>query len=157
MKLINDFTTSVKKAFDEIDPQWKSYPGLVVCGTHSQVNVDEVVEEIRKTRENKTPTLLICSGHQMGAIQWARDNGIPDATSEEYGVGTFVVKKRPQMKVGLHDGETWWSNYEVVIDWEIPDHFLSVPFHPEYRSSIDNPHPLLVKFINNCKKHAMVS
>ena len=157
MKLINDFTTSVKKAFDEIDPQWDSYPGLVVCGTHSQVHVDSVVEEIRRARESKLPSLLICSGHQMGAIQWARDNGIPDATSEEYGFGTFVVKKRPEMKVGLHDGETWWSNYEVVIDWEIPDHFISVPYHPEYRSSIDNPHPLLLKFINNCRKHAMVS
>lgn len=36
---------------------------------------------------------------------------------------------------------------EVV---EIPDHpwFVGVQFHPEYKSTVDNPHPLFVAFVN---------
>ena len=38
---------------------------------------------------------------------------------------------------------------EVV---EIPAHkwFLGVQFHPEYKSTVENPHPLFVNFIKNC-------
>jgi CTP synthase len=33
---------------------------------------------------------------------------------------------------------------------EIPSHrwFVGVQFHPEYRSTVENPHPLFVEFIN---------
>ena len=152
MKLFGDFQTSVRKALTEIDPKWESYDGLVVCGSHTPHDTEMIIEEIRKARNEKRPALLICLGHQLGAIQWARDNGIPDATSEEFGIGTFVVKKRPKLKVGLRDGESWWSDYFVDIKWDIPDYFVSVPFHPEYQSSKGKPHPLLVHFLNICKK-----
>src|SRR3990167_10732737 len=145
MELLNDFTDSVEKALEEINSNWRNYDGLIIAGTHSPHDVEMMIDKIREAREKGTPTLLICAGYQLGAIQWARDNGIPDATSEEFGTGTFVVKKRPKLKVGLHEGESWWSNYDVAIDWEIPNHFISVPFHPEYQSSKENPHPLLVK------------
>lgn len=153
MEIINNFQTTVCKALSEIDEDYERYPALVVCGTHNQENVGEVIAKIQKARENNTPTLLICAGHQLGAIEYARNVlGIKNATSEEFGIGTFVVRKRPALKVGLHEGETWWSNYEVVIDWVIPSNFISVPFHPEYQSSKEKPHPLLVKFLNLCKK-----
>lgn len=152
MQILNDFNTTVHKALQEIDPNYESYDGLVVCGTHNFHDVEEMIEEIRKARVGGRPTLLICAGHQLGAIEYARNVlGITDATSQEFGEGTFVVRKRPELKVGLHGGETWWTNYEVVIDTEIPPHFISVPFHPEYQSSKHNPHPLLVKFIKRCK------
>ena len=150
--ILNDFSTSVRKALGEINPNYHLLRGLIICGTHNQQNVEELINLIRVARMEKIPTLLICAGHQLGAIQWARDNGIPDATSEEFGQGTFVVKKRPERKVGLHEGESWWSNYEVVIDWEIPSWFVSVPYHPEYQSSKDSPHKDLVKFLQLCKK-----
>ena len=160
MEILNDFNTSVCKALEEIDPKWQSYQGLVVCGTHAPHDTEMIIEKIRQARAMGLPALLICAGHQLGAIQWARDNGIPDATSEEYGhVGTCVVRKRPQLKVGLHEGESWWSNYEVVIEvYEkymkfLPVHFSSVAFHPEYGSCIGVPHPLLVRFLNNCRKY----
>ena len=154
MKILNDFSTTVKKALWEIDPHYMDLKGLVVCGTHSPHNVEEMIEEIKNARLNQTPTLLICFGYQLGAIEWARNiGGIPNATSEEFGTGTFVVVKRPELKVGLHEGETWWSNYKVDIDWEIPSYFVAVPYHPEYQSSKENPHPLLVEFINKCKKY----
>lgn len=154
MIILNDFDTSVKRALGEINPSFNKLNGLVVCGTHNQDNIEEMINIIADARIRKIPSLLICAGHQLGAIEYARNVlGIKDATSEEFGKeGTWVVKKRPKMKVGLHDGESWWSNYEVAIDWEIPDHFISVPFHPEYQSSKRKPHALLVKFLNLCTK-----
>lgn len=152
MKILCNFQTSVRKALTEIDPKWESYDGLIVCGTHTPHDTEQLIDEIRQARNEKRPALLICFGHQLGAIQWARDNGIPDATSEEFGAGTFVVKKRSQLKVGLQNGESWWSNYFVDIKWDIPDYFVSVAFHPEYESSKKNPHPLLIHFLNLCRK-----
>ena len=152
MQILNDFQVSVRRALEEIDPNYENYEGLVICGTHTPHDTEMMIEKIKEARENNIPALLICFGHQLGAIQWARDNGIPDATSEEFGKGTFVVKKRPEMKVGLRDGESWWSNYEVAIDWEVPAHFVSMAYHPEYNSSLERPHKDLIKFLHLCKK-----
>ena len=150
MEIIGDFNTSVERALSEIDEDWKQYPGLVVCGSHTPHDIEITIQKIRDARNSGTPALLICMGHQLGCIQYYRDNGIPDATSEEFGQGTFVVKKRPELKVGLHEGESWWSYYEAD-DYPIPDNWISVGFHPEYQSSSDKPHKLLVKFLEYAK------
>lgn len=152
MEILNDFRTSVAKALGEIDPGWMDCVGLVVCGTHAPHDVEYMIDKIQHARENKIPALLICFGYQLGCIEYARNVlGIKDATSEEFGSGTFVVKRRPELKVGLHEGESWWSNYEAET-WPIPEHFVAVPFHPEYQSTKHHPHPLLVKFIDLCRK-----
>lgn len=152
MEILNDFSTSVRKALEEIDPNYEYYKGLVICGTHNPHNTEEMIDLIRIAREEKVPALLICFGHQLGAIEFARNIlGIKDATSEEFGQGTFVIRKRPELKVGLHEGESWWSNYDVAIDYKFPEWFISVPFHPEYQSNKEKPHPLLLKFIENAK------
>src|SRR3990167_941099 len=136
MEIYNSFQTSVKKALDEIDVNWPTYRGLIICGTHSPHDTEKMISRIKEARESGEPALLICAGHQLGAIEYARNVlGIKDATSEEFGNGTFVVKKRPELKVGLYDGKSWWSNYEVTIDYKFPYYFISVPFHPEYQSS----------------------
>ena len=153
MVILNDFSTSVRKSLEEIDPDYDSYEALVVCGTHNQQNPQEMIEAITIARKLKIPALLICAGHQLGAIEYAQSLGIKDATSEEFGEGTFIVKKRDKMKVGLHEGESWWTNYEVdpAFHWEVPSNWVSVPYHPEYQSSKDKPHKDLVKFIELCK------
>lgn len=153
MEIYNSFQTSVKKALDEIDPNWPKYRGLIICGTHSPHDTEKMINRIKEARENGEPALLICAGHQLGAIEYARNIlGIKDATSEEFGEGTFVVKKRKDLKVGLYDGESYWNNYEVVLDgWEKPENFFTSQFHPEYESSIDKHHPLLVEFIKYAK------
>ena len=156
MEVLSEFQTSVRKALNEIDFKWESYEGLIICGSHSLIpeEAEYLIERIREAREVKKPTLLICMGHQLGAIEYARNVlGIKDATSEEFGQGTFVVKKRPELKVGLHEGESWWSNYDVAIDWKKPLSQLTTPYHPEYNSSIDKPHPILSKFIGMCKEY----
>ena len=104
MEILNDFNTTVKKALEEIDPNYQDYPGLVICGTHSPHDVEQMIEKIREAREYGTPFLGICFGHQLAAIEYARNVlGIKDATSEEFGKGNFVVYKLPQLNVGLHN------------------------------------------------------
>lgn len=155
MQVFGDFLTTLSKALEEIDPKWEEYDGLIVAGSHTPTNPESIIQEIRNAREAKKPILLICYGHQLGAIEYARNvKGIYDATSEEWGEGTFVVAKRIDgLNVGLRDGETYWNNYEVIIDWTQPEHMISTQSHPEYQSSIDKPHPTLVKFLNICKQH----
>lgn len=155
MEVLNDFTTSVRRAFDEIDPDWEGYDGLVVCGTHTPRNIESMIDKIHQARTLKRPFLGICFGHQLYAIEYARHMlGIKNATSEEFSKkGTFVVKKRPFMKVGLHDGESWWNNYEVVIPLEYPPLFYTVQYHPEYNSSLLRPHPVLTEFLETCQEY----
>ncbi len=169
MLILNDFSTTVKKALHEIDPYYEQYPGLVICGTHTPNNIEYMIKEIKEARENGTPFLGICFGHQLAWIEYNRHVlGIKNATSEEFlqvdethsrrkENQVFVVRKRGQLKVGLHDGETYWNNYECTIDeknpfWEKAENFITTQSHPEYQSSKNKPHPLLVKFMELCKK-----
>ncbi len=162
MKIIGEFQTTVMKALDEIDPRWKSYPGLIVCGTHKPDGIDHALEEIQKIREHGLPYIGICFGHQLAAIEYARNVlGIYGASSEEFFDGECpypaVVKKLPALHVGQFDGETYWNNYEVIEDvlkvWKKADNFITCQYHPEYQSSVDKPHPLLLKFIHHAKNH----
>lgn len=170
MLILGDFTTSVRKALKEIDPKYRDYNALVVCGSHTpdKWNISRIIANIKKAREQNTPTLLICWGHQLGAIEYARNVlGIENATSEEFfdptiwdfdikGIPVFVVKKLPRINVGLHDGETYWNNYEVDEDilklWKKNNNFITCQYHPEYQSSKGAPHKILLKFLDYCKK-----
>lgn len=156
MQLLNDFTTSVARALSEIDPHWRDYPGVVICGTHQPHDVEFLLGVIEEARVNGTPLLGICFGHQLAAIEYARNVvGIKNATSEEFGEGTFVVKKRTEPKIGYHEGESWWSFFEVdpVLEenWTKPENFITVPYHPEYQSMKGKPHPVLVEFLTLCR------
>lgn len=168
MEVLNDFNTSVEKALSEIDENWKSYPGLIVCGTHSPRDWEEQIRLIMCAREDKLPFLGICFGHQLAAIEYARNVlNQKNATSQEF-FGEFhhsymtdylVVKRKDGLKVGLHDGESYWNNYEVKEGFEdiwkkIPN-FITVQYHPEYQSSKDNPHPILVEFLKHAREYTM--
>jgi CTP synthase (UTP-ammonia lyase) len=154
MRILNDFNTTVEKALSEIDPRWREYEGLIVCGSHTPFGTEQIIRDIREARETGLPFLGICFGHQLAWIEYCRNVlGIEKATSEEFGDGICVVQKRKELKVGLHEGETWWSNYECVgdEDWKKPENFFTAPFHPEYQSSKDKPHPLLINFLKYAK------
>jgi CTP synthase (UTP-ammonia lyase) len=159
MEILSDFQTSVRKAFREIDSKWEQYPGLVVCGSHSPVGWENLIVKIWEARVSGTPFLGICYGHQLAAIEYARNVlGIKDATSEEFGQGTFVVKKLPKMKVGGYfpDGSRW-NNYEVAIETKYPKNFFTTQAHPEYESSLLKPHWFLKDFLTYCKHYAKVA
>jgi len=152
MELFGEYNQNLERALSEIDEDWEEYPGLIICGSHHPKDVEVLISKIREARESGTPFLGICHGHQLAGIEYARNVlGIKDATSEEFGEGTAVVKKLPELNVGLRNGESYWNNYEVGIDWENPLHFFTTQSHPEYQSSRFNKHPLLVNFINEAK------
>ncbi len=156
MRVLSEFDTSVRRALSEIDPKWEKYNGLIVCGTHSPKNVEEEITAIREAREKKLPFLGICHGHQLAAIEYARHVlGIQDACSEEWGNGTEVVIKLNELKVGLYGGESYWNHYEVKEGfdelWKKEDNFITCQFHPEYNSSKERPHLLLVDFLKYAK------
>lgn len=161
MLILNDFNTSVRKALEEIDPKYESYNGLIVCGTHSpnEEKITEALHALKQARENNTPTLGICFGLHLMVIEYARNVlKINDATSEEFGKGTLVVKKMPSLVVGLKNGESYWHQYEVDslflerMKKELfrPD-YVAVQYHPEYQSSKDKPHRVLVNFLEYAK------
>lgn len=161
MEIFGDFNTTVEKALDEIDPKWRTYNCLIICGTHSPKNWEEQIAKVRNARDKGIPFLGICWGHQIACIEWARNKmKIDNATSEELGVpGAIVVRKRRDgLRVGLHNGESYWHNYEVAEGVEEdfnrgrPDNFITCQFHPEYQSSIERPHPLLVTFLQYARK-----
>lgn len=140
---------------EEIYPDYRKLDALVICGTHTPHDIEEMIQKIKEARETGRPFLGICFGHQLAAIEYARNVlGIKDATSEEFGKGIFVVKRRLTLKVGLHEGESWWNNYEVVLpQWEKPRHFITVQYHPEYQSSKDNPHIILKVFLEYARNY----
>lgn len=179
MELINDFDTSVKKAFDEINPKWEELKGLVVCGSHSPANVEDTLKKIEQARRGHIPFLGICAGMQFMVIEFCRNVlRIDNATSEELSpYGTHVITRMPELRVGMkmvrRRMESHWHNYKVkdiialyeyfdVVKNEednvieemrlvpTPSFFIGVQYHPEYQSSLDKPHPLLVQFLNAC-------
>lgn len=177
----NDFYTSVERALDEIDLKWRDLPGLLVLGTHMPSDIEEKIAAIKNARENNIPFLGICFGMQLAAIEFARGT-FKDATSEELGKGTHVLTKLPRLHVGLDKVAGWWGttdeshwhNYSLNLNYasiftgefdlshsdgviEVMRHkrnkfFVGVQFHPEYNSFKDKPHPVLVDFLNACRK-----
>lgn len=155
MEIIGDFSTSVRRAFKETDPDFGKYPGLVVCGTHSPENlpIESIIQKIKTVREMNLPYYGECFGHQIAAVEYARNVlGIKDATSEEFGKGTYVVKSRGGLKVGLYDGESYWNNYEVDLpNWTKGENMFTAQFHASYQSAIDKPHSLIKSFLEYAK------
>lgn len=169
MKILNDFNTSVERALSEIDSHYKDLEGLIICGTHSPdpEKIVSMLQAIKEARENNIPTLGICFGIQLMAIEYAKNVwGVRDATSEEFGEGTFIVKKLPELRVGLHGKESWWNNYAIDRQYltgfkvkyiddivaEIRDgNRIGVQYHPEYQSSMNQAHPILIEFIHRCR------
>lgn len=137
MELLGDFRTTVRRALDEIDPKWRTYPGLVVCGTHSPGNIIPQLEAIKKARVEKEPFLGICFGMQLALIEFCRNVfGCKDANTEEINpnVPRRVIVKMPDLRVGMYpvtneDGEvsmeSHWHNYSFNKGYhrEFSDYF----------------------------------
>lgn len=174
-----DFTTSLKKALAEIDEYYMKYPGLLVVGTHNPSAIEEKLVAIREARESGVPFLGICAGFQLMLCEFARNVlGIVDAVSEEWGEGSPLFIKMPELSVGIREVngrmESFWHHFTMnlayqplfrVSDMEVSftrnvatlarlrihPFFVGCQFHPEYESSRDKPHPVLVNFLEACK------
>ena len=137
MEIIGDFNTSVKKALSEIDSNWESYKGLIVCGTHNPHNTEAMIKKIREARENDVPFLGICFGFELMLIEWVRHLGWSDATSAELDANgtTKVIVRLPEIRVGVRPvywrgketQESHWHHYgfarkftdKFEKDWEL--------------------------------------
>ena len=154
MELLNDFSTSVRKAFDEIDPRWETYNGVVICGTWPGDDGGDYADFATRRYKNATaaniPVLGICFGMQIMAVS-----------------GGHKLVKLPERHVGIDKTCGWWGeSYEsfwhdycvknsegIVINamQSLDPYAVGVQFHPEYQSSKDKPHIILVDFLNACK------
>lgn len=183
MEIINDFSTSVRRALKEVDPEFDSYNGLIVCGTHSPSNWQDSVLALKRSRESGTPTLGICFGLQMMVVEYFRDViGWEDAQSTEIQLtNRAVVARLPELRVGIlpvgDRMESHWHNYtvnneflpllkdtwditktdNVVEEMKLKNHpfYLGTQYHAEYQSSKFNPHPILVKFLEHARKRTV--
>lgn len=156
MEILGDFTPSLMRAFEEIDPNFRDYDALVVAGTHTPKNWESVIAKIKEVRESGRPFYGECWGHQLCAIEHARNVlGIEDATSEEFGQGTFVVKKLENLNVGLKNNESYWNNYyvvnEIFFERDKPKNFFTAQYHASYQSYLGKPHPLIKSFLSYAK------
>lgn len=179
MEIIGDFKTTVRKSLSEIEPNFEQLPGLVICGTHAPTKEDAEAQilKLKEAREKQIPTLGICWGLQVMMIEFGRNvYKIKDVTSEELDPESpsVIVVKLPQLRVGVREVggrlESHWHNYRIqeidamaqdfsmihsegIIELvRLKDHrfYVGVQYHPEYQSSKDTPHPLLVDFLKTC-------
>lgn len=121
MEILNDFSTSVIKALSETDNNWKSYKGLVICGTHNPHDIENIILKIKEARENNIPFLGICMGFQLILIEWVRNIGHPGANSAEIDPNATpkVIVQLPAIRVGIRpvywrrkeSMESHWHNY----------------------------------------------
>lgn len=121
MKLLNDFSTSVIKSLNEIDPNWQSYSGLIICGTHNPHDIEEMITQIKHARENNIPFLGICMGFELMLVEWVRHKGFPLANSGEIDPQATpkVIVQLPEIRVGIRSvfwkgeesKESHWHNY----------------------------------------------
>ena len=125
MEILNDFTISVEKALTEIDSGWRSYNGLIVCGTHDPKNTDKIIKQIKNARENNIPFLGICMGFQLMLIEWMRSVGFESANSAEIDPNATpkVISNLPNVRVGIRDvywrgkesKESHWHNFALFF------------------------------------------
>src|SRR5699024_6047143 len=68
----------------------------------------------------------------------------------------FNSKYRDQLEEAGLKATGFNPQTELVEVVEIPEHpyFIGVQYHPEYKSTVANPHPLFVNFIKATKKQA---
>jgi len=186
-----DFTASVDKALAEIDPDYMSYHGIVITGSHAPLDVDQKLELTTLARTQNVPFLGICMGMQIMLIEAARNLlGLVNAHTQEIAPHTPepVVVKMPKLRVGIYpvrvsgrdNLESHWHQYkfneeyteqleqkdfEFVFTDDVAEivylkghpFFFGVQWHPEYQSSKDQPHSLLVKFLDICRQSTVAS
>jgi CTP synthase len=91
--------------------------GIVVPGGFGSRGIEGKIRAITHAREGNIPFLGLCFGFQLAVIEYARSVlGIPDAASEEFGSGTFVVAILPEQKgIDQLGGTMHLGNYPVML------------------------------------------
>jgi CTP synthase len=102
---------------------------------------------------------------RLGAYECRLENG--SRIAEAYGTTTISERHRHRYKLnndyrerfekaGMLISATSTDSGDTVVEAvEIPSHpwFVAVQFHPEYKSTVENPHPLFTAFVKAATKH----
>lgn len=114
---------------EQIDPEYKKYPGVIITGTHQPLDWERKLEMIQLAREHNVPFLGICMGMQLMLVEYAKNViNMVDANSEEIDKDCLhpVVIKMDHLRVGIkpvqmknpvtgeeyESMESHWHNYK---------------------------------------------
>lgn len=180
--------------------------GAILCPGFGDRGIEGKILAARYLRENNIPTLGICLGMQIMAIEFARDVlGYKDANSTEFNKEAscpiidmmeeqkHIAKLGGTMRLGGYDckllpgsrvhaiynsdliterhrhryelnsnyieemeakgmkvvGRNPQSNLAEIVELPENKFYLGTQFHPEYGSTVLNPHPLFLAFIKS--------
>ncbi|KAF5276088.1 hypothetical protein FQR65_LT16500 [Abscondita terminalis] len=104
------------------------------------------IEAAKYARENNIPVLGICLGMQIMTIEFARNVlGVNNANSTEFDLMLNQSGKNPE--TGL------------VEALELKNHpfYVGVQYHPEYKSTVANPHPLFKALVEAAAGSPLIS
>lgn len=162
LKPPNAIITSLVKALDEIDEDWRNYQGIIIPGSWPGEDDEDFIQTlIPKAREAKNtgiPFLGICLG--LHAIALMEGGKLEEMEKQRQGI--YLVK-------GWW-GETYeshWHRFKATGEFleydgfytdgilevtKLKGHsfFVGTQFHPEYQSTKKKPHPVLKEFIHVC-------
>ena len=161
----------------DVGTKLKDLQGVLVAPGFGERGINGKLEAIRYIREHKVPFFGICLGMQCAVVEFCKNVlGIKNANSTEVDPKTKepVIDLMPeQKKITLKGGTMRLGSYAcknayrertesaglmatgknpdsgLVEIVELKDHpfFVGVQYHPELKSTAENPHPLFVAFI----------
>ena len=203
-KLKLDLLLSDDITEDNVETTLKAYDGVLIAPGFGERGIEGKIISARYTRENNIPTLGICYGMQVMAIEFARNVlGYQDAHTVEINpnakhkvidmmeeqkthldkggsmrLGAYACKLKPGSRAAeiygkeliqerhrhrLEFNNQYKAEFEangMIVSGvnpdtqlgeiiEVPAHpwYVGVQFHPEYSSTVLNPHPLFLQFV----------
>lgn len=190
---------------DNVAAQLKGMQGYVICPGFGDRGIEGKITAAKYLRENNLPTLGICLGMQIMAIEFARNVlGYSDAQSAEfskttkhpiidimeeqknlvyvgntmrlggyecelredskarkaYGKDKIIERHRHRYELNssyidemelngmIVSGKNPRSALAEIIELPANHWYLGTQFHPEYSSTVLNPHPLFLAFLD---------
>ena len=162
LKPKNALITTLVKALDEIDDQWRTYDGLIIPGSwpgqDDEKFIQDAIPKIRAAKECGIPFLGLFLGLQA--------LGVAEG-------GTLA--EMPEDRQGIYPVKGWWGEtfeshwHHFMVKGEFPEYdvyetdgvietmrlkghpfFVGLQWHAEYQSSKESPHPVLKEFLHVC-------
>jgi len=134
---------------------WKDANSTEMNPNTSHPVIDIMEEQKKVTEKGGTMRLGACAcdlKEGSKAFSIYRRKGISERHRHRY---EFNNKYLPEFEAKGMIATGMNPEMSLVEIVEIPDHpwFMGVQFHPEYKSTVANPHPLFVKFVEAAVRH----